>query len=123
MSMETLMEASRYFNHINVFMLHVAFSLRHLGQLSFTSAKGKDVGVHKCSNTLPPICLGWEVCNNLACWVTASQAHIYSAPGKYSQRFTFSTFCYSLMLKSFKYIFSLINLHSIPHNDKAKTGF
>ena len=29
--------------------------------------------------------------------------------------------CCSLLLKSFKYMFSLINLYSIPHNDKAKT--
>ena len=31
--------------------------------------------------------------------------------------------CCSLMLKLIQYFFPLINLHSISHNDKAKTGF
>ena len=35
----------------------------------------------------------------------------------------FYMFCCSLMLKTFKFILYLINLHSIHHRDKAKTGF
>ncbi len=43
-------------------------------------------------------------------------------------RMTYSAFrhpslllCCSLMLQMFKFIFFLINLHSVPHNDKVKT--
>ena len=47
---------------------------------------------------------------------------IYSAFGKYSDPFTSSTFCYlSLILKLIKSFFSVINLHKIPHIDKART--
>ena len=30
---------------------------------------------------------------------------------------------FTLMPKSFKYFFSLFNLHSVPHDDEVKTGF
>ena len=49
----------------------------------------------------------------------------YSAFGKYSDPSTFFTFCYvSLILKWILLFFSdLISLHTISHNDKAKTVF
>ena len=52
------------------------------------------------------------------------QTH-YSASGKYSQRFTFSTFCYvtALFQKLIKFIFFLKILHTIPHNDNMKNVF
>jgi hypothetical protein len=43
----------------------------------------------------------------------------YSAFEKYSDRWTFCSVT-ALLLNSF---FSLINLHTVPHNQKAKTGF
>ena len=46
----------------------------------------------------------------------------YSAFGKYSDPLTFSTFCYLILKIDFKSFF-LINLYTIHHNDKAKTGF
>jgi hypothetical protein len=52
----------------------------------------------------------------------ASGCGMYSAFRKYSDPLTFSTFCSvkALFQNGFKkYI--LTNLHTIPHNDKAKT--
>ena len=47
---------------------------------------------------------------------------IYSASGKYSQRFTFSTFCYVYSLIPKLLLFFKI-LHTIPHNDTVKNIF
>jgi hypothetical protein len=47
----------------------------------------------------------------------------YSAFGKSSDPFPFSTLCYiSLILKLIEFN-SYLNLHTIPHNDEAKTFF
>ena len=50
---------------------------------------------------------------------------IYSASGKYSQRFTFSTFCYvtALFQNGLNSFFSSKSLHTIPHNDNVKKVF
>ncbi len=45
--------------------------------------------------------------------------HIYSGYGKYSDPLTFFTLLYcSHLLKSFKFIFFLINVHTAPHIDR-----
>ena len=50
-----------------------------------------------------------------------SATHTYSAYGKYSQRFTFSTLCYiTALFQNWFNSFFLRILHTIPHNDKVK---
>ena len=57
------------------------------------------------------------------CSKTQTHIHTYSAFRKYSDPLFHILLCCSLMLKWFQFVFYLINLHSIPYNDIAKTEF